>query len=70
MAEDKLWFLIKVILALFLPPLAVFLHVGFNNQFWINLLLTILLFIPGMIHALYIITMKPQTMTRGVRTDL
>ena len=46
---------LRVIAAVILPPLGVFLQVGFGLQFWLNILLTILGFIPGIIHALYII---------------
>lgn len=45
----------KIIFAIILPPLGVFLEVGFKVQFWINILLTLLGFIPGIIHALYVI---------------
>merc|ERR1711939_163405 len=38
-----------------LPPLGVFLERGCNADFFINILLTILGYIPGIIHALYII---------------
>ena len=31
---------VKIIAAIFLPPLGVFLQVGFGKDFWINLLLT------------------------------
>ena len=45
--------LLLVILALFIPPLAVYLHQGeINNKFWISLILTLLLFLPGVIYAL------------------
>ncbi len=44
-----------IIFAVFLPPLGVFLEVGFKAPFWINILLTLLGFIPGIIHALYVI---------------
>jgi uncharacterized membrane protein YqaE (UPF0057 family) len=48
--------LLLVILAILLPPLAVYLHEGeINNRFWISLLLTILFWIPGVIYALIII---------------
>jgi len=47
--------LIRIIFALLLPPLGVFLQVGFGLQFWVNILLTLLGYIPGIIHALYII---------------
>lgn len=47
--------IIRVIIAILLPPLGVFLEVGLGPQFWINVLLTLLGYIPGIIHALYII---------------
>ncbi|KAL5461945.1 hypothetical protein PMIN07_005128 [Paraphaeosphaeria minitans] len=47
--------IIKIIFAIFLPPLGVFLERGCNADFFINILLTILGYIPGIIHALYII---------------
>ncbi|KAG2733414.1 hypothetical protein G9P44_002939 [Scheffersomyces stipitis] len=45
----------KIILAIFLPPLGVFLERGCSSSLLINILLTILGYIPGIIHALYII---------------
>jgi len=47
--------LCKIFFAIILPPLGVFLERGCNADFFINILLTILGFIPGIIHALYII---------------
>jgi uncharacterized membrane protein YqaE (UPF0057 family) len=47
--------IIRIIFAIILPPLGVFLQVGFGLHFWLNILLTILGYIPGIIHALYII---------------
>ncbi|CBQ67374.1 Plasma membrane proteolipid 3 [Ustilago sp. UG-2017a] len=47
--------IVKIILAIFLPPLGVFLERGCGADFWINVLLTILGYLPGIIHALYII---------------
>jgi uncharacterized membrane protein YqaE (UPF0057 family) len=48
--------LLLVILAILLPPLAVYLHEGeINSRFWISLLLTLLFWIPGVIYALIII---------------
>ncbi len=46
---------IKIILAILLPPVGVFMEVGFKKHFWLNLLLTLLGYIPGIIHALYVI---------------
>ncbi|MAD77052.1 MAG: YqaE/Pmp3 family membrane protein [Rheinheimera sp.] len=50
--------LIRIIVAILLPPLGVFLQVGIGAQFWINILLTLLGYIPGIIHAVYIIAKK------------
>lgn len=47
--------LLLVILAILLPPLAVFLQEGLNSRFWICLVLTIMFFVPGMLYALYVI---------------
>ncbi len=49
---------LKILLAVIFPPLGVFLEVGLTGQFWINLLLTLLGFIPGIIHAVYIIATR------------
>lgn len=49
---------IRVLLAILLPPVGVFLQVGIGAQFWINILLTLLGYIPGIIHAIYIISSR------------
>jgi uncharacterized membrane protein YqaE (UPF0057 family) len=46
---------IKIIFAILLPPVGVFMEVGFGGHFWLNILLTLLGYIPGIIHALYVI---------------
>lgn len=48
--------LLIIILAVILPPLAVFLKRGIMPVFWLNLILTLIFFIPGMVHALWIVT--------------
>ncbi len=50
--------LLRIILAILLPPLGVFLEVGFGKHFWLNILLTILGYIPGIIHAVWVIARK------------
>ncbi len=50
--------LLRIIFAIILPPLGVFLQVGIGVQFWINILLTLLGYIPGIIHAIYIIARR------------
>ncbi len=47
--------IIKIIFAILLPPVGVFLEVGFGLHFWINIILTILGYVPGIIHALFVI---------------
>jgi uncharacterized membrane protein YqaE (UPF0057 family) len=47
--------ILRIILAIILPPLGVFLQVGFGLQFWINIVLTLLGYIPGIIHAVWVI---------------
>lgn len=50
--------LIRIICAIFLPPLGVFLQVGIGVDFWINILLTLFGYIPGIIHAVWVIAKK------------
>ena len=48
--------LLLAILAILLPPLAVYLHEDdINTKFWLSLLLTLLFWLPGVIYALFII---------------
>ncbi|MFH2057558.1 MAG: YqaE/Pmp3 family membrane protein [Pseudomonadota bacterium] len=50
--------LLKIVLAIFLPPLAVFLQAGIGMHLLINIILTICFFLPGSIHALWVIVKK------------
>jgi uncharacterized membrane protein YqaE (UPF0057 family) len=50
--------IVRIIFAILLPPLGVFLQVGLGLHFWLNILLTILGYIPGIIHAIWIIAKK------------
>ena len=47
--------LFRLILSVILPPLGVFLAVGFEARFFINLLLTFLGYIPGLVHAVWVV---------------
>lgn len=47
--------IIRIVLAIFLPPVAAFLTVGLGLHFWLNLILTLFFFVPGMIHALWLV---------------
>ena len=50
--------LLKIIFAILLPPLGVFMQVGIGKHFWINLLLTLLGYLPGIVHAIWVIAKK------------
>ncbi len=50
--------LIRILLSILLPPLGVALEVGLTKHFWINIILTILGYIPGIVHAVYIIARR------------
>ncbi|MHC4636560.1 MAG: YqaE/Pmp3 family membrane protein [Planctomycetota bacterium] len=54
-------FILKIILAILLPPVAAILQVGISTHFWINIVLTILGGIPGMIHALWLVLSKKNS---------
>ncbi|WP_207683230.1 YqaE/Pmp3 family membrane protein [Desulfonema magnum] len=53
--EEKTKDLIRIILSLILPPVGVFFQVGFGVHFWLNILLTLLGYFPGLIHAIWVI---------------
>lgn len=50
--------IIRILLSILLPPLGVFLQVGIGPQFWLNILLTLLGYIPGIVHAIWIIAKR------------
>lgn len=50
--------LIRILFAIFLPPVGVFLQVGIGKHFWLNILLTLLGYIPGIVHAVWVIAKK------------
>ena len=50
--------LIRILIAILLPPLGVFLQVGFGGAFWLNILLTLLGYFPGFVHAVYILAKR------------
>ncbi len=53
-ASDDL--VLLIILAILLPPLAMFVYEdGATNRFWISLLLTLLFYLPGLIYTLVVI---------------
>ena len=51
----------RILLAILLPPLGVFLQVGWKVPLWINIVLTLLGYIPGIIHGIYIILSRSDS---------
>ena len=49
---------LRLVLSILLPPVGVFLTVGFGLHFWLNILLTILGYFPGLVHAVWVIFVK------------
>lgn len=51
--------LLEIIFAIILPPVAVAMRRGLSGAFWLNLLLTLIGWLPGVIHAFYILSKRP-----------
>ena len=52
--------LLRVLLAILLPPIGVLFTVGLGLQFWINILLTLFGYLPGIVHAVWIIARRAR----------
>ncbi len=52
--------LLKILLAIFLPPVAAFLQVGLSLQFLLNILLTLFGLLPGSVHAIWLLVTKQK----------
>ncbi|WP_440959673.1 YqaE/Pmp3 family membrane protein [Oceanicaulis sp. LC35] len=50
--------ILRILLAILLPPLGVFFQVGLGLHFWLNILLTLFGYVPGIIHAVWIIATR------------
>ena len=50
--------IIRIVFATFPPPVAAVLTVGSGLRYWLNLLLTIFFFVPGVIHALWLVVRR------------
>ncbi len=50
--------LLRILVSVLLPPLGVFLQEGIGTQFWINILLTLMGYVPGLVHAVWIIARR------------
>lgn len=45
--------LLILIIGILLPPLGAAFRVGFSTHFWVNLILTLLGYVPGLCHFLW-----------------
>lgn len=52
--------IVNIIAAILLPPLGVFMTMGISQALVINILLTLLGWLPGVIHALWILSKKSE----------
>lgn len=50
--------LLRIIIAILLPPVAAYLQVGFSLHFFLNIVLTLCGYLPGSLHALWLILSK------------
>lgn len=53
--------LLRIITGILLPPLGVFLTVGIGPTLLINILLTVLGWLPGSIHAVWVIVKREES---------
>lgn len=47
--------IVKIVCGILIPPVAAFLQVGLTAHFWINLILTFCFYLPGQVHALWLV---------------
>ncbi len=47
--------IVRILLAIFIPPVAAFLQVGVSKHLFINIVLCFVGGLPGMIHALWLV---------------
>ena len=52
--------LVNIVASILLPPLGVFMNMGISQALVINVLLTLLGWLPGVIHALWIASKKAE----------
>jgi uncharacterized membrane protein YqaE (UPF0057 family) len=58
--------LLRIVLAILLPPVGVFLTYGIGPTLLINILLTLLGWLPGSIHAVWAIAKHEQNLGRSL----
>jgi uncharacterized membrane protein YqaE (UPF0057 family) len=58
--------LLYIVLGILIPPLGVFLAFGVSSTLFINILLTLLGWVPGSIHAVWAIAKQDQALNESV----
>jgi uncharacterized membrane protein YqaE (UPF0057 family) len=53
----------EIIIAIFFPPISVLLRYGLTGKFWLNILLTLVGWLPGVIHA-FVVLSKEHKMSK------
>lgn len=56
--REKVMDLLRILIAILLPPLGVFLQVGLSKTLLLNIILTLLGYIPGIVHAVWVIAKR------------
>jgi uncharacterized membrane protein YqaE (UPF0057 family) len=52
--------ILNLILAILLPPIGAFLQVGATKHFFINIILTLLGYLPGVLHAVWLVATEKK----------
>jgi len=55
---------IRLLIAFLLPPVAAYMQFGLHREFRINRVLTLLGFVPGVVHAIYVMDSRPPGLAR------
>lgn len=50
---------VEILIALFLPPIAVLMKRGVGTSLLLSIVLTLLGHLPGVVHAIYVVTQDP-----------
>lgn len=56
--RERLMSCVRLVFSILIPPLGVFLTVGIGFHFWLSILLTLFGYIPGLVHAVWIIARR------------
>lgn len=52
--------IVRSLCAVLFPPLGVFLRVRFTLHFWLSIALTLLGYIPGLVHAVWVLARRTE----------